>query len=177
MACFLEDCYLGYNGMFFDGELDFLAFFFGNIIFIGFYFVAEYCLEINFFGQDLFGFYIMIFFFGGVLIMDIFDMDYGVMFNYIQIISKSVNVYVFWILDIFNNGINLVDYFNSFFGNQFKIIVWMMVGGSCIKIYMASKGGWDNYNNMVQYNNNIEGIYVNFFGDLSEFVVVFQEDI
>jgi len=177
MARFLEDRYPGYNGTPFDGEPDPLALLFGNTISTGFHSAAEHRLEINLSGQDPSGFYTMISSLGGAPIMDIPDTDHGAMLNHIQTISNSVNVYASRISDTFNNGTNSADYPDSSLGNQLKTIARMMAGGSRTKIYMASKGGWDNHNNMVQYNNNTEGTHANLLGDLSESVAAFQEDI
>lgn len=177
MARFLEDRYPGYNGTPFDGEPDPLALLFGNTISTGFHSAAEHRLEINLSGQDPSGFYTMISSLGGAPIMDIPATDHGDMLNHIQTISNSVNVYASRISDTFNNGTNSADYPDSSLGNQLKTIARMMAGGSRTKIYMASKGGWDNHNNMVQYNSTTEGTHANLLGDLSESVAAFQEDL
>ncbi|NRA49349.1 MAG: DUF1501 domain-containing protein [Phaeodactylibacter sp.] len=177
MARFLQDRYPGYNGTPFDGEPDPLALLFGNTISTGFHSAEEHRLEINLSGQDPAGFYTLISSLSGAPIPQIPDTDHGSILNHIQTISNSVNVYASRISDVFNNGTNATDYPNSSLGNQLKTIARMLSGGSRTKIFMASKGGWDNHNYMNQSGNTTEGTHANLLGDLSTSVSAFQEDL
>lgn len=177
MARFLEDRYPGYTGTPFDGEPDPLALLFGNTISTGFHSAAEHRLEINLSGQDPAGFYTLISSLSGAPLPQIPATDHGSMLAHIQTISNSVNVYASRISDTFNNGTNTATYPNSNLGNQLKTIARMLSGGSRTKMFMASKGGWDNHNYINQYGNTTEGTHANLLGDLSTSVASFQNDL
>jgi uncharacterized protein (DUF1501 family) len=177
MARFLNNRYPGYNGTPFLGEPDPLALLFGNTISTGFHSEEEHRLEINLSGQDPAGFYTLISSLGGAPIPNIPDTEHGNILSYIETISNSVNVYASRISETFGNGNNTATYPDSSLGNQLRTIARMLSGGSRTKIFMASKGGWDNHNYINTPGNTTEGTHANLLGDLSQSVGAFQEDL
>jgi uncharacterized protein (DUF1501 family) len=177
MARFLNDRYPGYIGTPFDGEPDPLGLLFGNTISTGFHSSQEHRLEINLSGQDPAGFYTLISSLGGAPIPNIPNTEHGEMLNYLETISNSVNVYAERISDTFNDGTNSATYPSSNLGNQLKTIARMLAGGSRTKLFMASKGGWDNHNAINTVGMTTEGTHANLLGDLSDSVLAFQEDL
>lgn len=177
IARFLNDRYPGYAGTPFDGEPDPLGLLFGNTISTGFHSVEEHRLEINLSGQDPAGFYTLISSLGGAPIPNIPATEHGDMLAYLEVISNSVNVYAERISETFNSGTNVSTYPDSSLGNQLKTIARMMSGGSRTKIFMASKGGWDNHNNINNVGATTEGTHANLLGDLGDSVQAFQNDL
>ena len=53
----------------------------------------------------------------------------------------------------------------------------MLAGGSRTKIFMASKGGWDNHSGLVDGNNSITGTHASLLGDLGASIKAFQDDL
>lgn len=177
MARFLNDRYPGYNGTPFEGEPDPLGMLFGNTISTGFHSSEEHRLEINLSGQDPAGFYTLISSLGGAPIPNIPASEHGEMLAYIETISNSVNVYAERISTTFNAGTNTATYPDTSFGNQLRTIARMLAGGSRTKLFMASKGGWDNHNNINTYGSTTEGTHANLLGDLSDSIKAFQDDL
>jgi uncharacterized protein (DUF1501 family) len=177
MGRFLNDRYPGYNGTPFDGEPDPLGLLFGNTISTGFHSELEHRLEINLSGQDPAGFYTLISSLGGAPIPSIPNTEHGAMLSYLETISNSVNVYAARISETFNNGTNTIDYPGTSLGGQLKTIARMLNGGSRTKIFMASKGGWDNHNFINTPGATTEGTHANLLSDLSESVGAFQKDL
>jgi uncharacterized protein (DUF1501 family) len=177
MGRFLSDRYPGYNGTPFNGEPDPLGLLFGDTVSTGFHTSEEHRFEINLSGQDPAGFYTLISSLGGAPIPGIPDTEHGEMLAYLEAISGSVNVYAERISETFNNGANMTDYPNSSLGNQLKTIARMMKGGSRTKIFMTSKGGWDNHNYINVPGSTTEGTHANLLDDLSGSISAFQEDL
>lgn len=177
IARFLNDRYPGYNGTPFEGEPDPLGLLFGNTISTGFHSSEEHRLEINLSGQDPAGFYTLISSLGGAPLPSIPATEQGEMLAYLETISNSVNVYAQRISETFNSGTNMAAYPNSSLGNQLRTISRMMSGGSRTKIFMASRGGWDNHNYINTPGATTEGTHANLLSDLSNSVAAFQEDL
>ena len=177
IARFLNDRYPGYSGTPFDGEPDPLGLLLGNTISTGFHSIEEHRLEINLSGQDPAGFYTLISSLGGAPIPSIPDTEHGNMLAYLETISSSVNVYASRISETFNNGTNSATYPDSSLANQLKTVARMLNGGSRTKVFMLSKGGWDNHNFINTPGATTEGTHANLLGDLSNSVGAFQEDL
>ena len=177
MSRFLQDRYPGYNGTPFEGEPDPLGLLFGNTISTGFHTSEEHRMEINLSGQDPAGFYTLISSLGGAPINNIPNTEQGEMLAYLETISNSVNVYASRISETFNNGTNTLDYPGSQLGDQLKTIARMLSGGCRTKIFMASKGGWDNHNGINTVGATTEGTHANLLGDLSDSIGAFQQDL
>ena len=174
---FLSDRYPGYSGTPFEGEPDPLGLLFGNTNSTGFHTAEEHRFEINLSGQDPAGFYTLISSLGGAPIANIPDTEHGEMLRYLETISSSVNIYAERISETFNNGTNVANYPNSSLGGQLKTIARMLHGGCRTKIFMASKGGWDNHNFINTPGLTTEGTHANLLADLGQSVGAFQEDM
>ena len=176
---FLQDRYPGYNGNPFLGEPDPLGILIGSTTNTGFHTFEQHNYEINLSGQDPAGFYSLISSLSGAPIPNIPNTEQGGKLNFLSEIENSVNVYAQRISSTFNNGSNSssVTYPNSNLGDQLKSIARMLAGGSRTKIFMASKGGWDNHSGLVDGNNSITGTHANLLGDLGASIKAFQDDL
>ena len=176
---FLNDRYPGYNGNPFLGEPDPLGILIGSTTNTGFHTNEQHKYEINLSGQDPAGFYSLISSLSGAPIPNIPNTEHGGKLGFLAQIENSVNVYAQRISTTFNNGSNSssVTYPNSNLGDQLKSIARMLAGGSRTKIFMASKGGWDNHSNLVDGNNSTTGQHASLLGDLGSSVKAFQDDL
>ncbi len=176
---FLQDRYPGYNGNPFLGEPDPLGILIGSTTNTGFHTFEQHNYEINLSGQDPAGFYSLISSLSGAPIPNIPNTEHGGKLSFLTEIENSVNVYAQRISSTFNNGSNSssVTYPNSNLGDQLKSIARMLAGGSRTKIFMASKGGWDNHSGLVDGNNSITGTHANLLGDLGASIKAFQDDL
>ena len=102
----------------------------------------------------------------GAPIPNIPNTEHGGKLSFLSEIENSVNVYAQRISSTFNNGSNSssVTYPDSNLGDQLKSIARMLAGGSRTKIFMASKGGWDNHSGLVDGNNSITGTHASLLG-------------
>ncbi|MEA3444503.1 MAG: DUF1501 domain-containing protein, partial [Bacteroidota bacterium] len=87
------------------------------------------------------------------------------------------NIYAQRISQTFNAGNNASVYPETSLGNQLKSIARMLNGGSRTKIFMASKGGFDNHSYMVSSGNPTAGAHANLLSDLNDSVKAFQDDL
>ena len=176
---FLKDRYPGYNGNPFLGEPDPLGILIGSTTNTGFHTFEQHNYEINLSGQDPAGFYSLISSLSGAPIPNIPNTEHGGKLSFLTEIENSVNVYAQRISSTFNNGSNSssVTYPNSNLGNQLKSVAKMLAGGSRTKIFMASKGGWDNHSDLVDGNNSTTGKHASLLGDLGASIKAFQDDL
>jgi uncharacterized protein (DUF1501 family) len=175
---FMDNRYPGYEGGPFVGEPDPLAVLFGNMNDTGFHTQAEHRADINLSGQDPSGFYTLISSLSGSPIPTIPNTEHGDVLSHVSAIENSVNIYAQRISDTFNNGSNSsAAYPNSSLGNQLKTIARMLKGGSRTKIFMATRGGFDNHAYLVDGANSITGTHANNLGDVSNSIKAFQDDL
>lgn len=178
MGRFIDNRYPGYEGSPFVGEPDPLAILFGNMNDTGFHTQAEHRADINLSGQDPSGFYTLISSLSGSPIPTIPNTEQGGMLSHINGIENSVNLYAQRISDTFNSGSNSsAAYPSTSLGNQLKTIARMMKGGSRTKVFMATRGGFDNHANLVDSANSITGTHANNLGDVSNSIKAFQDDL
>ncbi|MEA3446137.1 MAG: hypothetical protein U9R19_15565, partial [Bacteroidota bacterium] len=166
LARFFQHRYPGYSGNPFVGEPDPLGIIFGDMNNRGFHNFEQHKWEINLSGQDPAGFYSLVSAMSGEPIANIPNTENGEMLNHIADIENSVNIYAQRISQTFNAGNNASVYPETSLGNQLKSIARMLNGGSRTKIFMASKGGFDNHSYMVSSGNPTAGAHANLLSDL-----------
>lgn len=176
---FFDDRYPSYAGIPFTGEPDPLGMLFGNMNEAGFHTASEHSYEITMSGQDSNGFFSVISSLTGDPIPNIPNTDHGTMLQFLENMAASLNLYAGRVQQVFNAGTNdgNAAYPSSSLGNQLKTVAKLLSGGSRTKVFMVSKGGFDNHAGLINVGNTTTGKHADLLSDTFSSVKAFQDDL
>jgi uncharacterized protein (DUF1501 family) len=176
---FLDDRYPSYAGIPFTNEPDPLGMLFGNMNEAGFHTAAEHSYEITMSGKDDNGFFSVISSLTGDPIPNIPNTDHGNMLQFLENMAASLNLYAGRVQQVFNAGTNdgNINYPDTQLGNQLKTVAKLLSGGSRTKIFMVSKGGFDNHANLINIGNTTQGKHADLLSDTFTSIKAFQDDL
>lgn len=176
---FLDDRYPSYAGIPFTNEPDPLGMLFGNMNEAGFHTFSEHSYEITMSGQDSNGFFSVISSLTGDPIPNIPNTHHGNMLQFLENMAASLNLYAGRVQQVFNSGTNDggANYPDSGLGNQLKTVAKLLSGGSRTKIFMVSKGGFDNHAGLINAGNTTQGKHADLLSDTFTSIKSFQDDL
>lgn len=176
---FLNDRYPSYAGLPFLNEPDPLAMLFGRMNDTGFHSTAEHLFEMTMSGKDANDFYSVISTLTGEPIANVPSTDHGNMLQFLENVASSLNVYAGRVQQVFSAGANSanVTYPDSDLANQLKTVSKMLSGGSRTKVFMVSKGGFDNHATLVDPTDVLGGKHPGLLSDTFNSIKAFQDDL
>ncbi len=176
---FLDDRYPSYAGIPFTGEPDPLGMLFGSMNEAGFHTAQEHTYEITMSGQDSNGFFSVISSLTGDPIASVPNTHHGDMLQFLENMAASLNLYAGRVQQVFGAGTNdgNAGYPNSSLGNQLKTVAKLLSGGSRTKVFMVSKGGFDNHANLINSGNTTAGKHADLLSDTFTSIKAFQDDL
>lgn len=176
---FFDDRYPSYEGIPFGNDLDPLGMLFGNMNAKGFHTLEQHSYEITMSGQDSNGFFSVISTLTGDPILNIPNTHHGNKLQFLENMAASLNVYAGRVQNVFSAGTNdgNAAYPNSKLGDQLKTVAKLLSGGSRTKVFMVSKGGFDNHGGLVNAGNTTTGKHADLLSDTSTSIKAFQDDL